>query len=318
MKRKCKLFLICFLMAAAVLLEPVSYVLADETSNVSNDYLNGVPQLVSPEIEFTIKDFFDLFGLLKTPKENIFKEFVLCHGIQDDLDYSLYDLVCDFELKAMDDDGNIITSTYSYTIDFLYSDSWSSDRISVDDNLVYNYTTNIFNHEFIYKNIIKNADGYQERDLSGWWSNYCTFNTVISQADFYFVRKSDNEKGLACRFVFNWDSDFYLQKCVGISYFWYDLDSGTIKEIENKQDNNGIYASEEDVKSTLSVIAGFIADLPAVLVALVVGFARIIVHISGLFSAVFPFIPPIVFYIFGCIIFITILIAVYKIVASLL
>ena len=144
------------------------------------------------------------------------------------------------------------------------------------------------------QNDFANAEGFKERSVTG-KKNYYTYNTVISQADFYFVRKSDGEKGLARRFIYTWDSNFYLQKCIGISYYWYDHGSGAEKEVNVIENNNGVYATEEEEKSVLALIAEFIADLPLVLVTLVVGFVEVVLNIAGLFQMAFPFLPPVVF-----------------------
>ena len=322
MKSKWKFLLICFLMAAVFMLEPVSYVLADETtSGESYDRTHSVPRLNSSDVEFTIKKFFDWFGLAKVPEENVFKEFVLSHRKSEYIDYSLYDLVCEFEFKTMGGGNTIITSNYSYTIDFEYCETnWSDDHISVDDNFVYNYSKkkdgeNYFFHEFIYKNIVKNADGFQERNVSG-KDNYYTYNTVISQVDFYFVRKSDGERGQTRRYVFEWDSNFWLQKCVGISFFWYDHDSGIDKEIFDNENMNGIYGTQEEEDSAWNLLLEMLVDAPLILTALFTGIIEIVVYLSGLFHAVFPFIPKVVFTIFGAIILLTIFIAILKIVFS--
>ena len=325
MKNKCRLFMICLLIAAVVLLEPVSYAMADDTTSGENyDRNNGIPRPNSSQVEFTIKEFFDWFGLADVPEENVFKEFILSHKKVPNVDYSLYDLVCDFEFKTMGDDGSVTTSTYSYTIDFDYYDvSWSSDRISVDDNLVYNYSKksdgeDIFYHEFIYKNIIKNAEGFKERPIFG-KKNYNTYNTVISQVDFYFVRESDGEIGQARRYVFGWDSNFWLQKCVEISYYWYDHENDLDKEIYVNEDENGIYDSSSGEESAWSKLLGMIVDAPLILGAIFVGFTQVVIYLSGLFHAAFPFIPAIVFNIFACVILLFIFVAILnKVVSRLL
>lgn len=61
-------------------------------------------------------------------------------------------------------------------------------------------------------------------------------------------------------------------------------------------------------------ILWLLADIPAAIVAIVLGFFEIIASISGLFQAIFPFIPAVVFDIFVVFILLTLCIAVWKMV----
>ncbi len=317
MRNKLKIFIVCLLLTVTVFVEPVSYAFAGDL----NDNSEVIPKMDLPKVEYTIKEFFDWFGLVNVPEENIFKEFAFSHRKIDNIDYTLYDLVCDFELKTMDDVGYVITSTYSYTIDFKYSDvSWSGDRISLDDSLVYNHCdksdgSDWFIHEFVYKNVVKNAKGFREYPMTGWYKNYKTCNTVISQVDFYFVRKSDNEAGAITRFKFTWDSDFKKQICKKIDSFYVDQNSEDELETGSVESDSGVYvSSDEDDTFGFADIMWLLYDIPASLVAIVIGFVGLVMKLSDLFHAVFPFIPGMVFDIFAIFMLLLFLVFAWKLV----
>lgn len=325
MKRKCKLFLVCFLMAAAVLLEPVSYVLADETTSGETNERTIFPHVLGSEVEFVKKDFFDWFGLADIPKENVIQKIVVTHSSNEYIDYSLYDLVCDFELKTLNNDGSITTSLYSHVIDLdnfmfktLFEDATSLDVFRILNNH-YDVCTKEFIHEFDYEKIVENADGFIKKNVSG-KKIYYTYNTVISQLDLYFVCKSDGEVGRVRRFKFTWDSDFWLQKCTKIEFLWYAAEEDYEKPIDSVENIDGVdgFSTDNDEEFIWKDILTFFKDLPSSLIALIVGFIEIVGYIAKLFSTVFPFIPPVIFYFFAGFILLTILIAIYKLVLSAL
>ena len=62
-----------------------------------------------------------------------------------------------------------------------------------------------------------------------------------------------------------------------------------------------------------------IVDAPLILGAIFVGFTQVVIYLSGLFHAAFPFIPAIVFNIFACVILLFIFVAILnKVVSRLL
>ena len=93
MKKKCKVVVMCILMAVAVLLEPASYAMADDAS--INDLFDEADEisseLMDSEFEFILKDFFDWFGIASKPEENCITQFHISHKYPD-ADYSLYNL----------------------------------------------------------------------------------------------------------------------------------------------------------------------------------------------------------------------------------
>lgn len=319
MGSKWRYFFICFLMAAVFILEPVSYVLASDTvpeAGESFDRVEKLPRLNSSEIKFNYGKYWDWFGLVKHDNPIVIEELVLAHLKLDNIDYSLYDLVCDFELKTMVG-SDIKTSDYSYTIDFAEYKKGFIDSLLVRFNLKDDY----FEHVFNYYDIVSKADGFMERVIEV-DDRFSTYNTVISQVDFYFVRKSDGEIGEARRFKFTWDSDFWMQKCKKIDFSWYRVEEDYEKPVSSVEDENGVFGfSTNTLDSYLNIegsawneILWLILDIPAALVALVLGFVEMIGYLGDLFSALFPFIPAVIFDIFGVIILLLLGVEIYQLI----
>ena len=114
---------------------PVTFFVSGDTS----DRYDGTPFLNSSEIKFEKKDFFDWFGFKDIPEENCITELVLAHRRTNGTDYSLYNLVCDFELKTMGTGEDVITSTYTYTIDMENYEKGFFDSLLVRFNLKEDY-----------------------------------------------------------------------------------------------------------------------------------------------------------------------------------
>lgn len=302
----------CLVLLAAVLLEPVSYARAEEEDAYSRT--RGIPRLNSSEVLFNKKIFFDWFGFKNVPEENVIEEFELAHLKLEYVDYSLYELVCDFELSTMGSGEELIISTCSYTIDFEDYEKGVIDSILVYFNLKDDY----YEHVFDYREIVQNAEGFEEYDVTG--DGDYIYNTVITQADFYFVRKSDGEKGEARRFKFTWNSDFWMQICTKIDFSWYDHETEIQKDIGSVENDAGVDGYSSNTTGSFLNIDEFVwsdilwllADVPASIVEIVVGFVGIISYIADLFKVVFPFIPGLLFDIFAVFILITIIVAVWK------
>lgn len=316
MKIRCKLLFICFALVAAILSEPVSLVRAnDTTSGETSDRYNGAPYINSSEIKFEKKDFFNWFGLKNIPEENCIEELILAHRKSANIDYSLYNLVCDFELKTLGTGEDVTTSTYTYTIDMANYETGFVDGLLVRFNLKEDY----FEHAFNYFEIVRNAEGFKERDLTG-KEKFYTYNTVISQADFYFVRKSDGEAGRVRRFKFTWDSDFWLQKCTKIEFFWYALEEDYEKPVDSVESENGLNGfSTNTTDSFLDLegsawdeILGFFTDLPAAIIAFFTGFLELTDLLTELILVVFPFIPAGIVFVFIMMIYFVLIFGVCK------
>ncbi|MBO5177712.1 MAG: hypothetical protein J6C07_09660 [Lachnospiraceae bacterium] len=316
MKYRWKLLFMVFAVVAAVFIEPVSYVRADETSGENYDR-TLFPRLNSSEVLFEKKEFFDWFGFKELPEENCIQELVLAHRKTAGTDYTLYNLVCDFELKTMGIGEEVTTSNYTYTIDMENYEKGFFDSLLVRFNLKEDY----FEHAFDYFEIVRNADGFQERDITG-KEKYFTYNTVISQADFYFVRKSDGEKGEARRFTFTWDANFWLQKCTKIEFSWYDHETEIEKEISSVESETGVDGftsnttdSYLDIETSVwDGILGFLIDLPAAIIAFFSGFIEIYSSLIDLFKVIFSFLPGFIFDMLGVVLFVMLAISVSRII----
>jgi len=319
MRKKWRIIFVCFLLAAVFLLEPVSYVLASDIESGSGDSIDRtktVPWLAYEEIKFNYGKYWDWFGLVEHDNPIVNEELVLAHKKNENIDYSLYNLVCDFELKTRTDNEDIVTP-YSVIIDLSEYKNGFFDGLLVRFNL----KDDFFEHVFDYYDIVSKADGFQERVIPA-DDKYSTYNTVISQADFYFVRKSDGKAGRVTRYKFTWDSDFWMQTCTKIECLAYNKGSEGIQFVDSVENENGVFGhSLNKTDSYLNIegsswdsILGLLLDIPAALVALVVGFIDLIGYIGNLFQAIFPFLPAVVFDIFGIFILLMFLIAIYKMV----
>lgn len=318
MLKRCKFLLMCLILLGGFLFSPVSLVKASntETSGESSDRYS-FPRLNSSEVKFEKKDFFDWFGLKDIPEENCIEEIILAHRKSLGTDYSLYNLVCDFELKTMGTNEEILTSNYTYTIDMENYQKGFFDDLLVRFNLQEDY----FEHAFNYFEIVRNAEGFRSIDLTG-KEKFYSYNTVISKADFYFVRKSDNAIGQARRFEFTWDSNFWLQKCTKIDFSWYDHETEIEKEIGSVENQNGVdgfTSNTTDSYLDLEVsvwdsILGFFVDLPAAIIAFITGFINVIGSISDLILVVFPFLPGGIVTVLILMMFFVLLVALYKLV----
>lgn len=316
MFKKCKLLIVCFVLITSVLISPVSIVRADETVSGESSDRNTFPELNSSEVKFEKKDFFSWFGLKDLPEENCIEEFVLAHRKNAATDYTLYNLVCDFELKTMGTGEEIITSNYTYTIDMEDYEKGFFDSLLVRFNLKEDY----FEHAFNYFEIVRNAEGFKERDITG-KDKYFTYNTVISKADFYFVRKNDDVAGRVRRFKFTWDSDFWLQKCTKIEFSWYAIEDDYEKPVDSVESENGVdgFTSNTVTDSYLDLeesvwdsILGFFVDLPAAIIAFLMGFVSLTGSLKELMLVVFPFLPAGIVTVLILMLYFFLLLALYK------
>ena len=313
MKKRWNIF-ITLIMAICILLQPTMQTLAEEEGSRT-----GIPRLNNSEVKFNKKSFFGWFGLKDTPDENVIEEFVLAHRKLNNVDYTQYDLICDFVLKSKAEDGVIATSDYSYVIDF---DDY--EKGIIDSALVYfGLREDYYEHVFNYRDIVKNAAGYEEEDITG-KGNYI-YNTVISQVDFYLKRKSDGELGEARRFTFTWDSDFWSQNCVKIDFSWYDHDTDIQKDIGFVEDESGVdgYASGSGNShlgldgSVWDDIMMYLVAIPAGVIAFLKGFGSVTVALKDLIIATFPFIPVGIVNILIGLLYLGVALAIYKLVKGL-
>jgi len=289
-----KIFLLCFILLTGSVLVPVNYAAAaDEDDENSRNY---TPKVLDSEIKFNKKNFFEWFGLRKNiPEENIIEELVFAHSKGN---YDDYYFKVDFELKTQLDDGSIVTTLYSFRpIDLSEYSSGVIDNILVSLKL----KDEFYEHVFDYREIVKNAEGFQEYDVTG--KGNFTYNTVISQADFYFIDKADGTKYDSRRIKFTWDEDLTMQLCTKISFSWYRFpteDSEAIeKEIGSQESVSGVDGFTSNGtdsylgldKSVWDDLLNLTVGVPAAVIAFVVGFFDVTVSLKGLIAVIFPFLP---------------------------
>jgi len=300
MKNKWKSILICFLMAAVVLLEPVSYVRADEGT-----YSKDVPYLEGIEFNMLVNmESNRSFGQDLAMQDKDVSSFIFKFDKLDGIKYENYEVVFDFVLKSQLPEGQI--STHDYSVSFDIEDCKPG---ILDDFRM--FWKNLFSKNDIYQVsfdfdtlVQKSPDCIVEEKWVSDGLNYTVkkiniFNTVISQVDCYLREKSTGNIGFISRFILTWDSDFYKALCTNITYNLVVpeveevLDSGSISN------SSGSYGYDSDgdnavyqAKSVLSSIFKFFTDLPAAIVAFLLGFMDFTDSLKELILVVFPFIPP--------------------------
>lgn len=321
MKNKWKIVMIFFLIAAVFFLEPVSYVLADNGEGVYN---TEIPYLQGLKVELERNDGWKVFdgiltGLIDRQRSIGFVNFEF--NKLSSVDYSLYELVYDYELKSLLDDGTIVLHEYQNITEI---DKDSSPGFLNNLLISLSIKDDYFVQRFSYLGLIKQSPYFQEKlsqEGMVFVKGLNSYNTVISKVECYLREKSTGNYGLVSRFIFTWDSNFWLQKCNGITYELFASDTGEIIQTDGITDPlfAGSFSSDGDdsIFSKIPILGDireFLFDVPSALVALVLGFVEVVEHIGGLFQAVFPFIPPVLFKVFGIFIFLTFIIAAYKMV----
>ena len=311
MSNKCKIVFLCFVVIVSLLLPPVQSAYAGV-----NDRSETMPMVTDADVQFIYKEFFDWFGLIEPPEENIVETFLFAFRKNDYLDYSLYDLAFDFDFLTQVDEETYITSEFSTSMDL--SNIWLSTIGSI---LSFDDPDNV-RIGFDYGELVKNAEGFEAREIEK-KGNYI-YNTVISHVDVYFVRKSDGETGQVKRFKFTWDSNLWSQTCKKIEYSWiynYGDESETDKVVDSVESEDGLNGmntgSNTSLKlndNLLDLLKDFFVHIPGIATSLVVGFYESYVAFADFLSVVFPFIPALIFDFFGIVIFISVIIAAYKLI----
>lgn len=280
-----------------------------EEETVQPDRTRHIPKVISSEVKFNLKQSFDWFGLVDVPKENIIEEFVLVHQKAEELDYSLYYLVCDFELKTKTEDGFIATTNFQHKIDF---DSYEESFL--DNVLVFfKLKDDFYEHVFNYRELLEHAEFFEAQEVNT--KGDCIYNTVLSQADFYYVRKSDNAEGQKRRYTFTWDENFWSQTCKKIEFAWVAIEAETgeeiVKVIGTNESETGVegYSSNADSylgieeETLLSQLSKYVVAIPTAVVTFMSKLGGFIKVLSDLFKVVFPFIPSVIidaFFAFMC------------------
>lgn len=314
MRNRWKVLCKCLVLLAAVLLEPVSYARAEDEGTFDSN----IPYLQGIEVEFSHTNGFQwgkIYDWLKMHKiiKSVDFQFDKISGV----DYSKYDLVFDFELISLLENGE--TSTYQFTH---VSDISESREPGFFDNILISLSikNDYLKQSFVWSWLLSNAPDFQQKTESSLavLKDLNTYNTVLSKVDCYLREKSSGNYGLKYRFSFTWDSDFWMQKCLGISCELIVpnteevLDSDSIQSsifvdgFDSDGDNQG-----REFLALFSRLYDFLIDVPSAIVAIISGFYNLVVLIASLFKVTFPFIPGLVFDAFGIIMFITPAVAIW-------
>lgn len=301
MRNRIKIYVICMMLLVAVFLEPVLVVKAEESDS---SYSSDVPYLVGIEVELGRSDSaneYGIFGFLDKQRE--IYDLVFTFDRLSSVDYSLYELVFDFELKSLLDDGTVSNHCFTKVCDFGDSNSPGFfDSILISLSIKDDY----FKQEFLYVPLLKYSSDFKYIGSV----MYPQYNTVISSVDCYLREKSTGNIGLKSRFKFTWDSNFYNQLCNSITYELVLPDSDSILETDGIKNDifAGSFSSDGDNEQAewlalIAAISGFLVNIPSAIVSFVEGFFSFANSIPELFSAIFPFVPAVVFDIFGVLIF---------------
>lgn len=295
----------CLVILAAVLLEPVSYARAeDEVSTYSEDvpYMNGISVEL---IRFDLNPF--NYVLTDTIKQCHIKRIEFRYDKLSSINYSSFEFVFDFVLKTKLEDGTIIDTNYSYVID---GDSKEDTVSGLDEILIFfDLKDDYFSWSFDYEDLVTKAPNcIVKKDLL----QQKSYNTVISSVDCYIRDKSTLNRGLVSHFDFVWYQDFYKQNCEEINYKLYEpvddtiYDSVSVDHFKfagklDSESSNAYY----DVTNFFNEIINLLVGIPSVIIQIIKGFWGLAFSLSDLFSTVFPFIPGLIFNVFGVILFIT-------------
>lgn len=307
MRNKWKVLVMCLVMAAVVLLEPVSYARAEEgTYSEEVPYMNGISVDL---IRFDLNPFNYIFA--ETNKQSHIKRIEFRYGKQSNINYSEYEFVFDFDLKTQLEDGTLVDTEYRYVID---GDSDEGTVSQLDSILIFfDLKDDYFSWSFTYEDLVMKSPFCEvKKDLL----QQKSYNTVVSGVDCYIRSKKDLNYGLISRFDFTWYEDFYMQNCSKISYELVNPISDDVlfsDFVEHHKfaaslnsDGNNLYY---DISSEINRIIGFTLDIPSLIIELVKGFYKLGSSLPELMKAVFPFIPGFIFDFFGIIVFLSIIVA---------
>lgn len=317
---KQKRIVIALFLLAAVLLSPACYVLADETveqEETEGTYSSEVPYMKGISVELIRFDLNPLnYIMAETNKQCHIKRIEFRYDKQTNINYSDYEFVFQFKLKSQCSDGSITTHPYWYVID---GDSEEGTVSQLDEILIFfDLKEDYFSWSFDYEDLVTQLqDCIVERDFL----QQKSYNTVVSSVDCFIRRKSDGLNGLVSRFVFTWYEDFYKQNCSKIEYTLIEpegnevLDSGSVTHHKFAgnfdSDGSNLYYT---ISNKINDLLGFITDIPEALYVIASNITGIALKLLDLFKKVFPFIPGIIFDVFGVLILFSFFIALWKLI----
>ncbi len=324
---KQKRIVIVLFLLVAVLLSPACYVLADDTVEQEGTYNADVPFLQGIGVELERNDHSGNFFIISNEeKHRSISNIVFKFDHLDDVDYRDYELVFDFKLKSLLEDGTITTHDCSYVCNI-----GEENKPGFFDSLLISLTVkdDYFKQKFSYVEIIKNSQDCQSKladsySISAGMGNYA-HNTVISQADCYLREKTTGNYGLISRFSFAWDENFWNQLCNKITYKL--IVPGTEIILNSEATQNSLFAGNlssegvswlQEALSIISMLGEFIVNVPKMLYVIFSNLGDVSNNLVELMKAVFPFVPSIIFDVFGVLITFIFLVALFKLVGNLI
>lgn len=296
MRNKWKVLVVYLVMAVVIFLEPVSHVRADEGT-----YSSEIPYLQGIDVELERNDGWKVFDGILTGMVDKQRSIGFINFKFDNLsavDYTKYELVFDFELKSLLDDGSIAVYQHQHV-----NDIDEDNSPGFFNNLLISLTIkdDFFTQNFSYPGILNQSPYYQEKVTGSglaFIKGLNSYNTVISKVDCYLREKSTGNFGLKSRFTFTWDSDFWCQLCNSITYELVFPESGEI--LDSKNNSDVLFAGSLDSDGddgfinnipVLGDIYAFITDVPAAIIAFFTGFLGFVDVFKELILVVFPFLP---------------------------
>lgn len=308
-----------FVMITVLLLLPVSSVLAEETGGM---YSEDVPYLQGIDVELERNDGWKVFDGILTGTVDRQRSIGFINFKFDNLsvvDYTKYELVFDFELKSLLDDGSIAVYQHQHVNDI---DEDNSPGFFYNLLISLSIKDDYFTQNFSYPGILNQSPYYQEKVTGSglaFVKGLNSYNTIISRVDCFLKEKATGNIGLVSRFDFTWDFNFWDQCCTGISYKL--IVPGTEDILSSQETQDSIFAgglsSEgtswfQDIQGAMSRFGEFIIDLPEVMYVLITNVYNVSAKLSELMKVVFPFFPSVILSAIAVLLIFSIIVAVWK------
>lgn len=296
MRNKWKVLVMCLVMAAVVLLEPVSYVRAEDVYSEDMPYLVGLNFNMMVNSESNRDVVLDTVMKSKTVDYFIFKFDEL-----EDVNYSNFEIVFDITLKSQLADGTVTTHNRRKIFDVVSS----SNPGAFEDFLMFvGLKDSYYQFSMAFDSLVRlSPDCIASEKWVGDNLNFTAkkvyeYNTVVTRVDCFLRQKLTGKHGLISRFDLTWDSDFLKSLCTNVTYELVEPVTGEVLDSGTNENLNGAYGYDSDgdnldheARSVLSDIIEFFTDVPTAIVALVTGFFRFGDVLKELILVVFPFLP---------------------------
>lgn len=317
MKSGFRVLIICFTLVFTILLGPVFLIRAEEDKIFEGSFNEEVPYMNGISVELIRFDFNPFnYVFAETNKQSHIKRIEFRYDKDSDVYYSEYEFIFDFTLKTQLSDGSLVDTKYKYVID---GDSKEGSVSQLDSILVwFGLKDDYFSWSFNYEDLVKKSPVCEEKKD---FLSQKSFNTVVSSVDCYVRRKADLNYGLVSHFDFVWYEDFYKQNCSKISYSLLKPDVNEVLDTNSVENHKFAGSLDSDgknlfygISSTFNDILGFFVDLPAAIIAFLTGFWDVINLLNDLILLVFPFVPSGFIMVLIIMIFIILVIAIYKLV----